>query len=96
MLAISKYITVDDNWYPTYPDNNVDISLNIADAPSACGKRYVIISVWGADDFFLELMFEGTMEECKAKYDEWKNDIFDKIPEVTNQEYFYNLGFVMG
>ena len=87
---------VNDNWYPTYPDNKVKVSLifNNFRLKNIYKNMFVRCCVWGADDFGLEMDFESdSEEELKDKFLEWKQYVYDEIPETTNKEYFYNLGF---
>jgi len=87
---IEKFVKVNDYWYPNFKNDTVRVAL----MHQQYGKYdFVRICVWGADDFGLEMDFEGTSEENKLKFTKWKENIYDKIPEICNQEYFNKLGF---
>lgn len=95
LLKEEKFIKVNDDWYPTYPNHLVRFKIAMhyfEDKPDYC---FVRMCVWGADDFGLEKDFESTnYEELEAKYYEWKEKVFDTIPQTTNARYFEEkLGF---
>lgn len=97
IMRIDKFIKVDDNWYPTFPNNQVNMSLifNYFKLNKTDSNKLVRCCVWGADDFGLEIDFESeSLNELKDKFLEWKKYLYDEIPEITNKEYFYNLGFI--
>lgn len=86
-IKIQKYVKVTDDWYPNFKNNTVKVIL--------MNQKYyafVRICVWGADDYGLEMTFKGISEENEQKFTEWKENIFDKIPEYCNKEYFKKLG----
>ena len=88
---IEKFITVTDDWYPCYKNNQVEMILTMNYSKN---YHFVRICVWGADDFALEMDYEDTnYEKLVSKYNEWKENIFDKTGDGVNQDYFYNLGF---
>ena len=90
MNRIEKFVKVNDYWYPNFENDTVKVTL----IHTKYGKYdHVNICVWGADDFGLEMYFKGTLEESKLKFNEWKENIYDQIPEVCNEKYFRNLGF---
>ena len=56
--------------------------------------HFVRICAWGEDDFGLEMDYEDeNYENLVAKYHEWKENIFDKVPKGINQEWFFEHGF---
>jgi hypothetical protein len=89
---IEKFITTTDDWCPNYEGDKVRIFLaNYKyDKPI---YSFVRIAVWGNDDFGLEMDFKDTSEENRLKYIEWKENIFDKVPEPCTMKYFKELGF---
>lgn len=87
---IEKFIKVTDDWYPTFENNTVKLIL----MHQVYNKTDMVrICVWGADDFGLEMDFNGTSEENVLKFNEWKETIYDVIPEFTHIDYFRSLGF---
>jgi hypothetical protein len=86
----SKFVKVSDDWYPNYNNDEILVKIRIVLHPL---NPFLRISAWGDDDFGMDMDFYGTIEELEKKYDEWKHEIYDKIPKITNQEYFKNLGF---
>jgi len=92
ITRIEKYVKVTDDWYPTFPDNKVRVALILNDLDHK-GYKFVRICAWGADDFGLEMDFEGTSEENELKFNEWRDNIYHRIPDLCNKEYFENLGF---
>lgn len=91
---IQKFVKTTDDWYPNYPGDLVRVFLlNQYNSPNRKWD-FVRIAVWGDDDFGLEMDFCGaTQEENDAKFKEWKEEIYDKIPDVVTAEYFRKLGF---
>lgn len=86
---IEKFIKVNDDWYPNFKNDTVRVALMYQ---KYSNYDFVRICVWGADDFGLEMDFEGTSQENELKFNEWKENIYDKIPELCNKEYFKKLG----
>ena len=90
-IYIHKYVKTTDDWCPNYDNDKVDIYLFKDNSKE---YSFVRICATGADDFCLEMDFQGTEEENDLKFKEWKENIFDKIPEPCTIEYFEKLGFV--
>ena len=84
-------ITVTDNWYPCFEDNQVCASLSLHKS----GKEYaVLFSVFGADDFGVCMKFRSTScEQSHYVYRSWKRFILDRIPDGVDVEWFYEHGF---
>jgi len=94
-VRIEKLITTTDDWYPNFEEDKVRLSLSNIRGSNNRQWDIVRICVWGNDDFGLEMDFEGGTEiENEAKFNFWKEKIYDKVPEPCTQDYFYNLGFV--
>lgn len=90
---IDKFIKVTDDWYPCYDGNTVKMSMFVTYIPKHkwC---FVRIMVWGKDDFGLIMDYEDTnYDNLISKYAEWKKNIFDKITDGVNQQWFYERGF---
>lgn len=86
---VEKMVTTTENWYPNYPENKVRVFLRIVQGYN----EFVRIAVWGADDFGLEMSFNGTPLENRQKFTEWEDAIFHKVPEPCTKDYFRKLGF---
>ena len=92
-FRLDKMVTVTDNWYPCYEGNKVRVSLFL-NYHKSLDYQFVRICVWGADDFGLEMDYEDKdYDKLVAKYHEWKDTIFDKIPNKTNKKWFIDKGF---
>lgn len=95
-IYIHKYVKTTDDWCPNYDNDTVKVFL--FNHKMGCNDKYnwnfVKICATGNDDFCLEMDFQGTEEENDLKFKEWKENIFDKIPEPCTIEYFEKLGFV--
>lgn len=90
---IDKMVTVTDEWYPCYDGYKVKVSLFISNL-DRLNYHFVRICVWGADDFGLEMDYEDSYyENLVSKYNEWKENIFDKVTDGINQEWFIAKGF---
>lgn len=91
---IQKFVKTTDDWSPNYPGDTVRVFLlNQYNSPGA-QFDFVRIAVWGNDDFGLEMDFKGfSQEENDNKFKQWKEEIYDKLPEVVTKEYFRKLGF---
>lgn len=80
---VEKYVNVDDNWCPNYYGNQIMVRLDLY-------NEYVRFHAWGADDMGVEM-------HCpigsKKVYDIWKENIFDKMPDVVNMNWFLEHGF---
>ena len=98
IIKIEKFVKTTDNWYPNFPNKKVRIRLFFTNYYSDIFNkwiRYIRCCVWGNDDFGLEKDFECfSKEELINKFWEVKSEIYDKIPNIVNQKYFYNLGFI--
>lgn len=89
---IQKFVKTTDNWCPNYPGDTVRVFL-LNQKTEHKEFNFVRIAVWGADDFGLEMDFKGTEEENDSKFIEWKENIYDKIPEPCTEQWFRNVGF---
>jgi len=78
-----KFVKVTDNWCPNYEDDTVKVALTLFGG-------YVKFNAWGMDDFGLEMEYP---EGSKAVFETWKECIYDKMPPVVNQQWFYEHGF---
>lgn len=80
-------LTVPENWYGNFPNQQVECTLTRALAPKKNKKdSYCCVSVWGDDDFGMFKDFHHTEYQlAKALYDSLNNGI-------TQQE-LYELGF---
>lgn len=55
-----EMVNTTDNWYPNFPDSNVELCLHIPDSEMlkrADGCYHFRVSVWGADDMGMERDF---------------------------------------
>jgi len=90
---LEKMVVVTDDWYPCFEGNKIKISIFITFFNNS-KYHFVKISVWGADDFGLELYYENeNYDNLVAKYNEWKENIYDKAVDGINQDWFYERGF---
>lgn len=76
---VSKFIQVSDDWYPCFPNQQVQVSL-IKDNPNLFR-----VCVWGADDFGMEKSFtqSGEAQEC-----------FKNLPIPLSVHLLKNMGFL--
>lgn len=95
-IVLTKRIKVSDNWYPNYPDGTIEFTI--------LGRHnkynsHVRLFAIGMDDFMVEKDIDATYqtrESVKELFNSLKETIFDKVPEVSNKEWFYDQGFVDG
>lgn len=90
---VTKFVKVEDDWHPNFPDNEIRIDVQLQEYPS--GYYDVFIRAWGADDFCLELKRNGiiSFDEAHRTYCDFKK-IYDSVPKVTNKDWFYKHGFM--
>lgn len=88
---IQKFIKTIDDWC-NYPGDTVRVFL-LNQKMEDEQFNFVRIAVWGADDFGLEMDFKGTEKENDSKFIEWKENIYDKIPEPCTKQWFRDMGF---
>lgn len=90
---IDKMVVVTDNWYPCFDGNKVKVSLFISNLDKT-NCHFVRICAWGNDDFGVEMDYEDkNYNNLVAKYNEWKENIFDKASNGVNKDWFFNQGF---
>ena len=94
-FRVDRMVTVTDDWHPNYEGNKVKLSifLSYMNKPDfhTC---FVRMCVWGADDDGMEIDYTGIdYDDLKWHYDLWKKNIFDKVPDGVNKEWFYEHGF---
>jgi len=89
ILNNERYITVTDDWYPCYKGHKVKLSLALC----FFKNYYIKLSVWGADDFGLEIE-ENFQNESEAmiRYEELE-PYFRSIPNGKNKQWFREQGF---
>ncbi len=89
---IDKYVKVNDDWYPCFDGNTIQVSLFLYYIPNY-PDSFVRIMAWGKDDFGLEMDYEcENYDTLVSKFDEWKTYIYDKAVDGINKEWFYNYG----
>ena len=85
-----RMVKVTDDWYPCYDGGLVKLSI----LQNFFKEYYCIISVWGADDYGLEMQYSSAYPECvDAMYERWKKYIFDRVPDNVDKEWFFEHGF---
>ncbi|MBQ4523414.1 MAG: hypothetical protein IJA10_10775 [Lachnospiraceae bacterium] len=90
---IDKFVKVTDDWYPCYDENTIKVSMFLTYVPEN-NWCFVRIMAWGNDDFGLEMDYEDTdYNNLLSKYDEWKENIFDKAEDGISKEWFREQGF---
>ena len=83
-------VKVTDNWYPCYKNNEIKIKLSL----NNFNGYYVKLVACGADDFILEIEKNcGSFADAILTYFDLQ-EIYNKISDGVNKEYFYELGFV--
>ena len=80
---VQKYVKVNDNWHSNYNGDQVLVTLTLFD-------ECVHFNAWGMDDMGVE-MYHST--GSKEVYDVWKKYIFEKMPDVVNEDWFLRHGF---
>ena len=85
-----RMITVSDDWYPCYNDNKVMLGLYIFEDDDYAVK----MTVWGADDFGLELGYYNLSKQEAIDTFNSLLDLFNSVPENTNKTWFRDKGFV--
>ena len=81
---LEKMIKTTDNWYPNYPNDEVNVDLYICDWLG--DDSFVCVYIEGADDYCLERV--GKLSE----YNELR-DLYDSLPEPITQEWLLRHGF---
>ena len=94
----SRMITVTDDWYPCYPGNQVVLTITARRHLGHEDAYYARMSVWGADDTGIEMVYEAYTSPVMAYsiYERWKKYIFDRVPDGVDMEWFYEHGFYPG
>ena len=82
----TKFLSTSDNWYPNYPDNQVEVSLHFDEGEN--GGNTWRVSVWGEDDMGMEL---GGMVSYVESLELFKK--LDRI-QPLKQKQLVQLGFV--
>ena len=79
----SRMVTVTDNWYPNYPNDQIELNINIYLREN--NKARVCMSVWGMDDDQM-VLHSPDMNPVYALflYNTWKKYIFDRVPDGCN------------
>ena len=91
-LECKRFVKVTDDWYPCINQNQIEVYMLLIYTPDDRG--FVRISAWGKDDFGLAMDYESkNYYDLVAKYNEWKQNIFDKVNDGIDKEWFYNRGF---
>lgn len=81
-------IDTNDDWYPNYPNNQVQLSYHGCINPwETKDKQVYRVSCWGNDDFGIEKDF-GREDDAIHIYNSLK------ILPVINHSTLYNLGFI--
>ena len=84
-----KLIRVRDNWYPCLKGHKIELSLFLF--PSV---HIVRICAYGNDDFGVAMEYCDTnYDNLLSKYNEWKENIFDKAKDGIDKNWFYRRGF---
>lgn len=79
IINVQKRIRTNEDWYPNYTDNLIEVSLALINA----GSIYRVC-VWGADDFGMEKDFcfinllEAMIEYMSITDGITKQELFDK------------------
>lgn len=90
---IDKMVVVTDDWYPCFDGNKVKVSLFISNLDKL-NCHFVRICAWGNDDFGVEMDYEDdNYNNLVIKYNEWKENIFDKIEDGISLQWFLDKGF---
>ena len=102
----TKMIKVTDDWYPNFDEDKIKVSIIMSyhdnipandeypyDIPAG---GFVKIVACGADDTGVELEQRGEFSQRYFEYiyNFWKENIFDKIPNGINIQWFYEHGFL--
>lgn len=96
-----RMVQVTDDWYPCYPNNEVCLSICLGElkpylkAPENKRIYTVHLSAWGMDDTGMELDYNspGHRGCAESVYNLWKKNIFDKVPDGVDRQWFYEHGF---
>lgn len=86
----SKYVKVNDDWYPNFDKNKVRVRIGI-NWYGYKGKAY--ITVWGADDTGVELIHSSENFDLLVKTWEKYQEIYDNIPQTTNRKWYLDRKF---
>lgn len=90
---IDKMIKTTDDWHPCFNGNKIKVSIFIQ-YNTNLNYHFVRMCAWGNDDFGLELDYHSSCyESLLYVYTLWKENIFDKIPNIVNKQWFYEHGF---
>jgi len=78
----TKYISTNENWYPT-KNNKVEVDLLLY-------IDFARVTVCGADDYFMEKEFKGD------NYLKQAQNLFDILTDFTTQNKMKQLGMILG
>ena len=93
---LQRMVTVTDDWYPCFEGNQIRLSIMM----NHCKRNnkdvyWVRICAWGADDFGLELDYDAGphFDMAQSIFQQWKEKVYDVIPDGVNQDWFYDHCF---
>ena len=86
---LEKFISTKDTWHPSPKGSKVKLMLLHIRSIS----NYVRMVVAGEEDYGMEMNFYGAPEENELKFNDWKENIYDRLQEPCTKEYFKQLGF---
>ena len=96
---LEKMVTTSDDWCPNFPGNKIEVGMLMYDG---CENEVLVkVIAWGMDDTGVELEFMTNKSdygyfEADRVWNQWKNHIYDKVPENVDMEWFLDRGFLWG
>lgn len=82
-----KMLTVPEDWYPCFPNSQVECSLIMALAPKRSRQEsFVRVCLWGNDDFGLEKDFKPSEFQIAKK-------LYNSLKDGITQKELRELGF---
>lgn len=94
-----KLVDVTDDWHQNYPGDKISVAIILIYnqiEPDGTYPGRVCIWATGVDDDYMCLEYNqryAFLEDLQNKYRYWEENVYNKIPDKVNHEWFAEHGF---